>query len=305
MDCPSRLPQRICGLDCAATSGDNIPTPTDFLGAQIWYRCGDFIVGDVRPVLLILLSGAGLLLLIACVNVTTLLLARSDKRRREIAVRGAMGASSSRLFHQFAIEGFVLACGGVHLRIGLRQMGHSFADQSCSGREDRKHAVFARSRNRSLDIAFACGISLLAGMAFSVIPIARTSLAEMIEGLKEGARGSAGTTWRRFGSSLVVVEVALAMVLMVSAGLLGKSLYQLLHLDIGFGPDQLAYFQTSWAPGKYGTDHRWVCWNGRWSTVSRHCRASQPLVSQPLPDRFRVGNRLVPYCGPAQPRREQ
>jgi predicted permease len=76
----------------------------------------------------------------------------------------------------------------------------------------------------------------------------------MIEGLKEGARGSAGTTWRRFGSSLVIIEVALAMVLMVGAGLLGKSLYQLLHLDVGFKADRLTYFQTSWAPGKYATD---------------------------------------------------
>lgn len=105
----------------------------------------------------------------------------------------------------------------------------------------------------SWTIAFACGISILAGLAFSFIPIARTSMAEMMEGLKQGDRGSAGTTWRRFGSGLVVIEVALAVVLMVSAGLLGKSLYQLLHLEVGFKPDHLAYFQTSWAPGKYAT----------------------------------------------------
>ena len=72
----------------------------------------DVIVGDVRPILLVLLSGAGLLLLIAYVNVTTLLLARSGERRREIALRGALGASSSRLFHQFATEGLALAAVG-------------------------------------------------------------------------------------------------------------------------------------------------------------------------------------------------
>jgi macrolide transport system ATP-binding/permease protein len=83
----------------------------------------DFIVGDVRPVLLILLSGAGLLLLISGVNVTTLLLARSDMRGREIAVRGALGASSSRLVYQFATEGFVLAAAGCIL-------GLVFADWS-------------------------------------------------------------------------------------------------------------------------------------------------------------------------------
>jgi macrolide transport system ATP-binding/permease protein len=88
------------------------PDINRFIGSANLLPLRDFIVGDIRPVLLILLSGAGLLLLIACVNVTTLLLARSDSRRREIAVRGALGASSSRLFHQFATEGFVLAMPG-------------------------------------------------------------------------------------------------------------------------------------------------------------------------------------------------
>ena len=218
----------------------------------------DFIVGDVRPVLLILLSGAGLLLLIACVNVTTLLLARSDKRRREIAVRGAMGASSSRLFHQFAAEGFVLAAAGCICGLAFAQCGIRLLTSLVPAEKMESMPYLRGLGLNSWTVAFACGISLVAGMAFSVIPITRASLAQMIEGLKEGARGSAGTTWRRFGSSLVVVEVALAMVLMVSAGLLAQSLYQLLHLDVGFKPDHLAYFQTSWAPGKYGTDQQTI-----------------------------------------------
>jgi predicted permease len=107
-------------------------------------------------------------------------------------------------------------------------------------------------------IVFACSISLLAGVFFAIIPIARTSLSEMIEGLAEGARGYAGTIWRRFGSNLVVVEVAIAMVLMVGAGLLGKSLYLLLHVDLGFRPDHLALLQTSWAPSSYTDDQQEV-----------------------------------------------
>ncbi len=234
------------------------PDTNRFFGSANLVPLRDFIVGDVRPVLLILLSGAGLLLLMACVNVTTLLLARSDKRRREIAVRGAMGASSSRLFHQFATEGFVLAAAGCVFGLAFGQWGIRLLIGLVPA---EKIESMPYLRGLGLDpwtIAFACGISFLAGMAFSVIPIVRTSLAQMIEGLKEGARGSAGTTWRRFGSSLVIIEVALAMVLMVSAGLLGKSLYQLLHLDVGFRPDHLAYFQTSWAPGKYGRDPQMI-----------------------------------------------
>ncbi len=213
----------------------------------------DFIVGDVRPVLLILLSGAGLLLLISGVNVTTLLLARSDMRGREIAVRGALGASSSRLFHQFATEGFVLAIAGCILGLTFANGGIRLLTSLVPAEKMNSMPYLRGLGLNSWTIAFACGISLLAGLAFALVPIARTSLAVMLEGLKEGARGSAGTTWRRFGSSLVIVEVALAMVLMVSAGLLGKSLYRLLHLDVGFKADRLTYFQTSWAPRKYPT----------------------------------------------------
>jgi macrolide transport system ATP-binding/permease protein len=107
-----------------------------------------------------------------------------------------------------------------------------------------------------LSIVFACSVSLLAGALFAILPIARTSMSEMIEGLKEGARSYAGTTWRRLGSKLVVIEVAIAMVLMVCAGLLGKSLYLLLHLDTGFRADHVAVLQTAWAPAAYATDQQ-------------------------------------------------
>ncbi len=234
------------------------PETNRFFGSANLVPLRDFIVGDVRPVLLVLLSGAGLLLLIACVNVTTLLLARSDSRRREIAVRGALGASSSRLFHQFATEGFVLAAAGCVFGLAFAQWGIGLLIDLVPTEKLESMPYLRGLGLNPWTIAFACGISLIAGLAFSVIPIARTSLAEMTEGLKEGSRGSAGTTWRRFGSSLVVIEVSLAMVLMVCAGLLGQSLYQLLHLDVGFKPDHLAYFQTSWAPGKYETDQQIV-----------------------------------------------
>ena len=232
------------------------PETNRYFGSANLVVLRDFIVGDVRPILLVLLSGAGVLLLIASVNVTTLLLARSDKRRREIALRGAIGASSSRLFHQFAIEGFVLAFAGCV--VGLAFAGWSIRLlTSLIPTEKIESMPYLRDAGLNAPtVLFACSIAFLAGLLFSVIPIARGSLSDMMDGLKEGTRGSAGTSWRRFGSSLVVVEVALAMVLMVSAGLLAKSLYQLLHLDLGFNPDHLLYVQTSWAPGKYESDRQ-------------------------------------------------
>lgn len=216
----------------------------------------DLIIGDVRPILLVLLAGAGLLLLIACINVTTLLVARSDQRQREIALRGALGASSSRLFRQFAIEGLLLAALGGLFALLAADWSMRFLLSIIPAEKLASMPFLEGLGLKPWTIIFACGLSLLAGIVFAVIPIARTRLFGMIEELKEGARGFAGTTWRRFGSNLVVFEVAIALVLMVSAGLLGKSFYLLLHLDIGFNPNHLVNVPIAWAPGKYETNEQ-------------------------------------------------
>lgn len=218
----------------------------------------ELIVGDVRPILLVLLSGAGLLLLIACVNVAALLLARSDTRQREIAVRGALGASSSRLFGQFATEGFVLAAAGGGL--GVLFAGFAMRLLSALIPPDKLESM-PYLRNLGLSPAAAAltfAISVVAAALFAIIPTARTSLAEMLEGLKEGARGHAGTSWRRFGSNLVVAEVAIATVLLAGAGLLGKSLYLLLHVDLGFRADHLLLLQVNWPPSNYTKDEQLI-----------------------------------------------
>jgi predicted permease len=223
------------------------------LGANV-ESLRDVVIGDVRPVLLVMLSGAGLLLLIACVNLTTLLLARCDGRRREIAVRGALGASSARLFRQFAAEGLVLAGAAGALSLagagwGMRLLAGIVPEQKMQG--------MPWLRGLGLDhrlIAFACAVSLAAGAVFTVIPFLHTFLPDLTEGLKAGSRGSSGTMWRRIGAKLVVVQVALAMVLLVSSGLLGKSLYLLLRVDTGMRPDHLASVQVDWPPNRYSTD---------------------------------------------------
>ena len=232
------------------------PDTNRYFGSANLVPLRDFIVGDIRPILLIVISGACVLLLIASVNVTTLLLARSDKRRREIAVRGAIGASFPRLCHQFAIEGFVLASAGGIIGLTFAEWGIRLLTRLVPVAKMESMPYLRGASLNATTIAFACCISLAVGLLFSAIPIARVSIVELMSGLKDGARGSAGTTWRRFGSSLVVTELALAMVLIVSAGLLANSLYHLLHVDIGFNPNQLTYFQTSWAPGKYDTDRQ-------------------------------------------------
>jgi macrolide transport system ATP-binding/permease protein len=202
------------------------------------------IVGDVRPVLLILLGGAGLLLLIACMNVSSLLLVRSESRKREIAVRSALGASPSRLNRQFMTEGVLLV--GISVVLGVAaSYGASQALLRLLSKDMLIHMPYLNGVGLNLRVlSFAAAIAVLATLVFSLTPILRLSFMEMREGLSEGGRGAAGVLWRRIGANLVVFELAIAMVLLVGAGLLGKSFYHLLHVNLNFDPEHLATMQV-------------------------------------------------------------
>jgi predicted permease len=216
----------------------------------------EVIVGDIRPMLLMLLCGAGLLLVIACVNVASLLLVRSESRKREIAVRGALGASSARLIQQFAIEGLVLVALGTGLGLISAHWGIQLLTKLIPA-DMIAYAPYLQGLGLNLhSLAFACTTSLLAAALFSVTPLVRLPFASMREGLAEGSRGSAGTAWRRLGSNLVVVELAIAVVLLVGAGLLGQSFYRLLHVDLGFRPDHLATIFVAAPDTRYGKDEQ-------------------------------------------------
>src|SRR5579871_494690 len=212
----------------------------------------EVIVGGIRPILLILLGGAGLLLLIACVNVASLLLVRSESRRREMSVRSALGASRARLIHQFVTEGLVLVAAGSLLGLASASWTMQLLKRLIpAGMLDGMPFLLGLGLNLRVTL-FGCGIALLAALLFSVTPALRLSFDEMREGLSEGSRGSAGNTWRRLGSKLVVVELATAMVLLVGAGLLGQSLYRLLHVDLQFQPDHMATLTLGAPEAKYG-----------------------------------------------------
>ncbi len=216
------------------------------------------IVGRVRPILLVLLSGAGLLLLIATVNVASLLLVRSENRRREMAVRGALGASRSRLIRQFATEGIVLVVIGSALGMTAAWAAMHILIMLVP---QQMQAGMPFLQNLDLNVrvcAFAAVISLLSALLFSITPAARLSLSDVRDGMAEGSRGSAGNTWRRLGSKLVVLELATAMVLLVGAGLLGKSLYHLLQVNTGINPDHLATLQVMAPHDGYPTDPQQV-----------------------------------------------
>ncbi|HEV2277315.1 MAG TPA: ABC transporter permease [Acidobacteriaceae bacterium] len=200
----------------------------------------EVILGDIRPILLVVLAGASLLLLIAAVNVASLLLVRTERRRRETAVRGALGASRARLIRQFVTEGMVLALSsgvlGVLSAWGAMDMFLRLLPKDMLA----SMPYLERVGLNPAVLAFAVLVALAGGLFFSLLPAWRVMAADIRDGLAEGARGSSGTVWRRFGSHLVVAELAMAVVLLVGAGLLGKSLYRLLHTDLGLVPDHLA-----------------------------------------------------------------
>jgi predicted permease len=214
----------------------------------------EVIVGDIRPILLMLLGGAGLLLLIAYVNVASLLLVRAESRRREMSVRSALGASMVRLIRQFVTEGLVLVAAGSVLGLTSAEWAMKLLTRLIPA-DMLLRMPFLQGLGLNLRVSiFGCGIALLAAVLFAITPTLRLSFGEMKEGLGEGSRGSAGNTWRRLGSKLVVVELATAVVLLVGAGLLGQSLYRLLHVDLQFQPDHLATLMVGAPDSTYGKD---------------------------------------------------
>jgi macrolide transport system ATP-binding/permease protein len=218
----------------------------------------DVIVGDIRPILLVLLCGAALLLLIVCVNVSSLLLVRSERRRRETAIRSALGASRARLIRQFVTEGMLLVVSGSVLgvacgRVVMQLLTRLIPAEIAAGMPYLREAGLTPRV-----LLFALILSLLAGGLFSLIPILRSASPDVRGGLRDGARGSSSTVWQGFGSKLVVLELAIAVVLLVSAGLLGKSLYRLLHVDLGLQPDHLALLRVGAHGGNYAKDQQQI-----------------------------------------------
>jgi len=203
----------------------------------------ELINGQIRPVLVTLLAASGLLLLIAAINVANLLLVRSESRRREIAVRGALGATPARLARQFVTEVLLLACAGCAGSFLVADwtitLLRDLIPKAMAGNVPFLEHVGLHAHS----ILFAGGVAVLATVLMAITPVVRLAFQDIRGGLGEGGRAVAGRFWKRMGANLVVVELSIAVVLLAGAGLLGKSLYKLLHVEVGFDPTHLATVQ--------------------------------------------------------------
>ena len=201
----------------------------------------DQAVGRVRPALLILLAAVGCVLLIACANVANLLLARGTSRRKEMAVRGALGAGRSRIIRQLLTESLMLASLGGGL-------GTLLAFWGVPALVHFVPPAIPRLSTISLSgpvLLFTAVVSLLTGILFGLVPAVQISRPGLVESLKEGGRGPSQAVQRsRVRSSLIVSAVAVAAVLLVGAGLLMQSLLRLEQVDPGFDPHRVLTFKV-------------------------------------------------------------
>jgi predicted permease len=198
------------------------------------------IVGNVQPILLVLLAAVGFVLLIACANVANLLLARSMGRSREFAIRAAVGASQARVIRQLLTESVLLAGFGGALGLLIAFWGTKAVLGTLPGALPRANEVSLDSRV----LLFTLALSLFAGIIFGLAPALKSSRVDLQEALKESGRGSSGVRHRLQGV-FVTAEVAIALVLLVGAGLMVRSLAALWRVDPGFNPGHAITFALS------------------------------------------------------------
>lgn len=212
------------------------------------------VVGAVRPSLLLLSAAVGLVLLIACANVSNLLLARSTTRGREIALRAALGAGRGGLIRQFMTESLLLAlCGGL-LGLLLTAWGVKTVTALELSQIPRLDEVSIDGRV----LGFTLLISLLTGVAFGLIPALQVSRTDFRHALQEGSKSSAGTRRRFARQLLVVLEVAVALVVVLGATMMVQSYRQLQRVDPGFQTDDILTLEVFLPTAKYAEPHQWT-----------------------------------------------
>ena len=205
------------------------------------------VVGGVKRAILLLLGAVGFLLLIACANVANLLLARAEARQREMAVRSALGAGGWRLVRQLLTESIVLTSVAAVTGLVLAFAAVRYVAWWNPANIPRVHTVGLDARV----LMFTALVALVTSIVFSLVPALRARRVDLNESLKDGQTTSGGGARQRFRNTLVVVEMALAVVLLVGAGLMLRSLWSLQQIRLGFDPANVLTMRLSLPQASY------------------------------------------------------
>ena len=214
-------------------------------------RTQDQLVQNIRPALVLLTGAVALVLLIACANVANLLLARAVDRQKEIALRIALGASRARVIRQLVVESVVLSCVGGAAGLIVAAWAVSLLTSASVG-------GIPRMQNIALDwpvVLFALALSVVTGVVFGLVPALQVTQQPIRDSLNEESRGGSGSVrQRKMRSALVVLEIGLALVLLIGAGLLLRSFSSLVRVSPGFNPSNLLVVNLPLSPRKYRDD---------------------------------------------------
>jgi putative ABC transport system permease protein len=242
------------------------------------------LAGEIKKPLMILLGAVAFVLLIACANVANLMLARAASRSKEIAIRAALGAGSGRIVRQLLTESLLLAVAGGLLGVGLAAWG---VDALVA--LSPPNLIGAARVGVSLPVlAFTLGVSAVTGVVFGLLPALEASRADAGDALKEAGRGNTGSRSRHARSTFVVAQVALALVLLVGAGLLVRSFKRLVSVDPGFDPKNLLTMRVQLPPRKYKEDAQ---------VVNFYRQATAQMSTLPGVRSVSVANYLPFYTG--------
>lgn len=205
------------------------------------------VVGAARPAVLMLLGAVGFVLLIACVNVANLLLARAEARRREFSIRLALGAGRTRLLRQFLAEGLILVVLGAAAGIALAKVGLKLVLAAAPD-------SIPRTAEIGIDpavLAFTLGVSILSVIVFAVAPLFQLHEGELATTLRAGQRTSGGSGSHKLRKTLVIAEIALAVIPVVGSGLMIRAFWKLRQVEVGFDPRGVTSFNLQLPASKY------------------------------------------------------
>jgi predicted permease len=205
------------------------------------------VVGAARPAVLIMLGAVAFVLLIACVNVANLLLARAEARRREFSIRLALGAGRTRLLRQFLAEGLILVVLGAAAGIALAKVGLKLVLAAAPD-------SIPRTAEIGIDpavLAFTLGVSILSVIVFAVAPLLQLHEGELATTLRAGQRTSGGSGSHKLRKTLVIAEIALAVIPVIGSGLMIRAFWKLRQVEVGFDPRGVTSFSLQLPASKY------------------------------------------------------